>query len=71
MIDKIQQLKKIKNRYEHHTTEADKIPAITRDLNFHYLDWLYDDNKINVRAKDYTLIALIQKVIDIYLEEEN
>ena len=56
-------------RRRHHKNEWDVYPAITRDLKYTYLDWEYDDNEIKVKTKDYDLIALIEEVIKIYLEE--
>lgn len=53
----------------HHKNPWDVYPAVTQDLKYTYLDWEYDDNEIKVKTKDYDLIALIEEVIKIYLEE--
>ena len=70
MMSSRERLKKLIDERVHHKNDWDKIPAITRDLDFHYLDWLYDDKKICVKSNDYDLIALIKEAIHIYLEEK-
>ena len=62
-------LEKLLYEKVHHTSEWDKIPSVTEDYKYKYLDWHYDDKEIRVKSDDYNLIALIEEAIKIYLEE--
>lgn len=70
MMSSRERLKKLLDEKVHHTNEWDKIPAITEDLKYKYLNWHYDDKEIRVISEDYDLIALIEEAIQIYLEEK-
>ena len=61
-------LKKLLYEKVHHTSDWDKIPAITEDCRYKYLHWEYADKEIRVKSDDYNLIALIEEAIKIYLE---
>ena len=70
MMSSRERLKRVIDERVHHKNDWYKIPAITSDGRYTYLDWCYDDKKICVKSNDYDLIALIEEAIHIYLEEK-
>lgn len=72
--DKIRKLKKKIDDTKHHRLESDKHiaqggyqPGYKYD---YWLNWEYNDNKVEVECNDHTFIDCIRTAIEIYLELE-